>query len=442
MADTASHSSASAGNSSAASDRMAPPAAPPVAPVSVTTERAAPGGGLGRLVAAIVVAAVVSGAVTVLAPQWQPLLGLGGKGASPDAVPALQQDVAALSEKQNGLAAKTDLSAAMAPVQDEIAKLKTALDQLSQNQAQPASGDAVPPADVSALNDKVVALESSLNDVQEKLKTATVAAASQAEPVAPAPDLSPEVSALKIENQALRDQIATLSGKIDSFSKDDLGKVDQSLGDVSQRVSTLEAQVAAAPAPVTARQQLATATVLAIGQLQSRLAGTAGFTGELTALKQLGGSDAKLAGDLDPVIDKLMPVAGDGAPTLSQLQATLPVTDIARAAEAEQAGALAEDTGWWQRMTHRLAEIVTVRPVGEDVTGDGPLERLARAEAVLKRGDLAKATDEIAGLTGEPARRAAPWLAQAQARLTLDAASTHLSDIAARQLAPATSSSN
>jgi hypothetical protein len=386
--------------------------------------------------------------VTVLAPQWQPLLGFGGKGASPDAVPALQQDVAALSEKQNGLAAKTDLSTAMAPMQDEIAKLKTALDQLSQNQAQPASGDAsgnavggsaVPLANMTALNDKMAALESSFNDLQEKLKTAT---ASEAAPVAPAPDLSPEVSALKIENQALRDQIATLSGKIDSFSKDDLGKVDQSLGDVSQRVSTLEAQVAAAPAPVTARQQLATATVLAIGQLQSRLAGTAGFTGELTALKQLGGSDAKLAGDLDPVIDKLMPVAGDGAPTLSQLQATLPVTDIARAAEAEQAGALAEDTGWWQRMTHRLAEIVTVRPVGEDVTGDGPLERLARAEAVLKRGDLAKATEEIAGLTGEPARRAAPWLAQAQARLTLEAASTHLSDIAVRQLAPATSSSN
>jgi hypothetical protein len=93
-------------------------------------------------------------------------------------------------------------------------------------------------------------------------------------------------------------------------------------------------------------------------------------------------------------------------------------------------------------MTHRLAEIVTVRPVGEDVTGDGPLERLARAEATLKRGDLAKATDDIAGLTGEPARRAAPWLAQAQARLTFDWASARLADVAARQLAPATSNSN
>jgi len=120
----------------------------------------------------------------------------------------------------------------------------------------------------------------------------------------------------------------------------------------------------------------------------------------------------------------------------------LPVTEIARAAEAEQAGDLAADTNWWQRMTHRLAEIVTVRPVGEDVTGDGPLERLARAEAALKKGDLAKTTDEIAGLKGESARQASTWLAQAQARLTLDWATIQLADVAARQLAPATSNSN
>jgi hypothetical protein len=362
----------------------------------------------------------------------------------------LQQDVAQLTAKQNDLAAKADLSAALAPVQDDIAKLKTTLNQLSQatqNAGTQSSGtqeQAAAPAagDLTALNDKVAALESALGDLQAKLKAAPDATAPVVAPVAPAPDLSPEVSALKIENQALRDQIAMLSSKIDSFGKDDLGKVDENLGNVTQRVATLEAQVAAAPAPVTARQQLATATVLAIGQLQSLLAGTQAFGGELAALKQLAGSDAKLAGDLGPVLDKLSPIAGDGAPTLSQLQASLPVTKIARAAEAEQAGALAEDTGWWHRMTHRLAEIVTVRPVGEDVTGDGPLERLARAEAILKRGDLAKAIDELSGLTGEPARVAAPWLAQAQARLTLDWAAARLADVAARQLAPATSNSN
>jgi len=406
------------------------------------------GAGFGTVIAGAVVAAVVAGAVMVTAPRWQPLLGITDRGeSSAGDVAKLQADVAALSGRQSEAAAKSDLAAALGPVQDDIAKLKTALADLSERQnagnGQPgaASGAATPAVDLQPLADRINTLETSLNDLQGKIKATAEAPAGQTA-AAPATDFTPEISGLKMENQALRDQIATLSGKLDALDKNGLGKVDENLGNVAQRVASLEAQVAAAPAPVTARQQLATATVLAIGQLQSRITGTQAFGGELAALKQLAGSDAKLGGDLNPILDKLAPIADSGAPTLSQLQASLPATEIARAAEAEQAGALAADTGWWHRMTHRLAEIVTVRPVGEDVTGDGPLERLARAEAVLKKGELAKASDEIAGLTGEPARRAASWLAQAQARLTLDAASARLSDVAARQLAPAATSGN
>lgn len=407
------------------------------------------GAGFGTVIASAVVAAVVAGAVTVTAPRWQPLLGLAGSGeSSAGDVAKLQAEVAALSGRQGEAAAKSDLAAALAPMQDDVAKLKTALAELSQRQnageGQPgaASGAASPAVDLQPLTDRINALETSLGDLQGKVKTTAEAPAGQAPAAAPGTDFAPEISGLKMENQALRDQIAALSGKLEALDKNGLGKVDENLGNVTQRVASLEAQVAAAPAPVTARQQLATATVLAIGQLQSRIAGTQAFGGELAALKQLAGSDTKLGGDLNPILDKLAPIAESGAPTLSQLQASLPATEIARAAEAEQAGALAADAGWWRRMTHRLAEIITVRPVGEDVAGDGPLERLARAEAVLKKGDLAKASEEIAGLTGEPARRAAPWLAQARARLALDAAGARLSDIAARQLAPAASSGN
>jgi len=414
-----------------------------------TTAGRSSGAGLGVVVVGAVVAAVVAGAVTVTAPRWQPLLGMVDSGGpSAGDVAKLQADVATLSGRQSESVAKSDLAAALGPVQGDVAKLKTAIADLNQRQnagdgqAGASSGAATPAVDLQPLTDRINALETSLNDLQGKAKTAAEAPAGQAAAAAPATDFTPEISGLKMENQALRDQIAALSGKLDSLDKNGLGKVDENLGNVTQRVASLEAQVAAAPAPVTARQQLATATVLAIGQLQSRITGTQAFGGELAALKQLAGSDTKLGGDLNPILDKLTPIADTGAPTLSQLQASLPATEIARAAEAEQAGALAADTGWWHRMTHRLAEIVTVRPVGEDVTGDGPLERLARAEAVLKKGDLAKASDEIAGLTGEPARQAAPWLAQAQGRLTLDAASARLSEVAARQLAPAASSGN
>lgn len=449
MSDTATARSEPAGSESAATaagDRRDDTAATAAATARPTAETLhAAGGGFGRLVATALVAAIVSGAVVVTAPRWQPLLGLsginlGGANPSTDAIAGLQHDVAQLTEMQGSLAAKVDIGAALAPLQDDIAKLKTQLAQLP-----PATtGDGAAAADLAPLTDKVASLEAALADIQAKLKTSQDAAANAtpATPAAAGPDLSPEVSALKIQNETLRDQLTALGGKIDSLSKDDLGKVGETLGSITQRLATVEAQVAAAPAPVTARQQLATATVLSIGQLQSLFSGTQSFAGELSALKQISASDGKLAGDLNPVIDKLAPIAGNGAPTLSQLQASLPVTEIARAAEAEQAASIAEDTSWWRRMTHRLAEIVTVRPVGDDVTGDGPLERLARAEAALKRGDLNKTVDEIAALTGEPARRAAPWLAAAQARQTLDWASARLAEIAARQLVPAASTSN
>ena len=448
MAETTSEASAAAGSDSAAfrSDRTVDGNAARASDVGQVASRRSSGGGAGTVVAGAVVAALVSGAVVIAAPHWQPLLGLNGASSSGDDVAKLQQDLTALSARQSDAPGKADIAAALSPLQDDVAKLKAAVSDLSQRASAQATTQggtdtsaAAPAADLQPLTDRINALETTLNDLQGKVKTAAEAPAS---PAAPATDFTPEISGLKMENQALRDQITTLSGKLDALGKDGLGKVDESLGNVSQRVASLEAQVAAAPAPVTQHQQLATATVLAIGQLQNLIAGTQAFGGQLAVLKQLAASDTRLGGDLNPLLDKLAPIADSGAPTLSQLQASLPSTEIARAAEAEQAGSLAGDTSWWQRMTHRLAEIVTVRPVGEDVTGDGPLERLARAEAALKKSDLAKAAGEIGGLTGEPARQAATWLGQAQARLTLDAASVQLSQVAARQLAPASGNSN
>ncbi|HWU00538.1 MAG TPA: uroporphyrinogen-III synthase, partial [Terriglobales bacterium] len=433
MAETTSEASAAAGSDSAAfrSDRTVDGNAARASDVGQVASRRSSGGGAGTVVAGAVVAALVSGAVVIAAPHWQPLLGLNGASSSGDDVAKLQQDLTALSARQSDAPGKADIAAALSPLQDDVAKLKAAVSDLSQRASAQATTQggtdtsaAAPAADLQPLTDRINALETTLNDLQGKVKTAAEAPAS---PAAPATDFTPEISGLKMENQALRDQITTLSGKLDALGKDGLGKVDESLGNVSQRVASLEAQVAAAPAPVTQHQQLATATVLAIGQLQNLIAGTQAFGGQLAVLKQLAASDTRLGGDLNPLLDKLAPIADSGAPTLSQLQASLPSTEIARAAEAEQAGSLAGDTSWWQRMTHRLAEIVTVRPVGEDVTGDGPLERLARAEAALKKSDLAKAAGEIGGLTGEPARQAATWLGQAQARLTLDAASVQLS---------------
>jgi hypothetical protein len=85
----------------------------------------------------------------------------------------------------------------------------------------------------------------------------------------------------------------------------------------------------------------------------------------------------------------------------------------------------------------KLSELVSVRPVGEDVEGDDAAARVARAEAVLAKGDLAGAVAELEGLTGQAAEAAAPWLADARARLDAEAALAALQSIAVARLAPA-----
>ena len=83
----------------------------------------------------------------------------------------------------------------------------------------------------------------------------------------------------------------------------------------------------------------------------------------------------------------------------------------------------------------------TVRPVG-DVPGDDPKSRVARAEARLAAGELAPAVDELKGIDGPPATAAAPWLADAEARLAADHAAGALQLAAAARLSQAAAPAN
>jgi hypothetical protein len=126
-------------------------------------------------------------------------------------------------------------------------------------------------------------------------------------------------------------------------------------------------------------------------------------------------------------------------PTLSQLAAAFPATDIARAGEAELATDVSDDP-WYKRLwhgtVHALSEVFTLRPVGPDVEGEGTLARLARAEAKVGEGDLSGSVAELKGLTGLAAESAAEWLVLAEARLAIEQAAAQLADISTRELAP------
>ena len=73
--------------------------------------------------------------------------------------------------------------------------------------------------------------------------------------------------------------------------------------------------------------------------------------------------------------------------------------------------------------------LVAVRRVGE-IDGDDVEALLARAERRLEAGDLTAVVDGLTRITGPAAPVVAPWLADAKARATLDAALAELARLA------------
>jgi hypothetical protein len=88
---------------------------------------------------------------------------------------------------------------------------------------------------------------------------------------------------------------------------------------------------------------------------------------------------------------------------------------------ADQAGG-----DWLDQTLSSLEGLVSVRRVGE-VEGDTAEAIVARAETALDQGNLAKAVDDVASLTGAAADAAAGWLARAKNRLAVDKAVASLS---------------
>jgi hypothetical protein len=181
------------------------------------------------------------------------------------------------------------------------------------------------------------------------------------------------------------------------------------------------------------------ALIVAIGELRSALASDKSFAAELSTLGDLTQNDETLRPRLKPVIESLSPMADAGVPTLSQLAAGFPTTEIARAGEADLAGEVTDDNWlkrFWRGLGHSISEVITVRPTGPGVEGDDTLARLARAEAKLEEGDLAAAVTEVRAMTGLAAEAAAEWLSQAEARLAIEQSAAQLADISTRELAP------
>jgi uroporphyrinogen-III synthase len=372
---------------------------------------------LGTILAGLLAGALAAAAVVVAQPYWHPQQNAAAASDQTASIAALQTKLDALAQSNSGAvspdavnAAVSDAKAAIAQqvteLSDRIGKLEQELSSVSA-----ASTNAAPAPDLQPLQDRIARLESSLTDISQQAQSATTAPA--------APDLSGDVAALKSANDTLAQQL--------SAARDEIKALQAQQSALSGTVGKIAAQ----PAGVTPAEQRRTAAIVALGALRGALPLDKPYAASLKTVDDLAASDTILQGKLAPALDPLRPLAGAGAPTLAQLQSSLPTQAIAEAANAEAtSNAVGAEAGWSERLINRLSEAVTVRPVGEKAEGDGPLAHLARGEAKLKSGDLSGAVAEIGELSGKSAEAAAAWLGGAKARLAQDQAGAALDQTA------------
>lgn len=173
------------------------------------------------------------------------------------------------------------------------------------------------------------------------------------------------------------------------------------------------------------------ALVLAIALLKEAVDRGQPFDSELRALKVLAPDDA----DIAKVTAALKPRAAGGIPSrmvllgrFDPLEATLIRADFLPAATGDGTG------DWQRRALERVLTLFTLRREDGQMDGSTTPAIVARAHWALAHDDWADALLQLAGLSGEAAKAAQDWVADAHARLEADRA---LSDLAADAVAAA-----
>ena len=366
---------------------------------------------LATVAAAAIAAAIVAAIVSVLLRPEAATTSAGVSAAVEERLTAAEKSSADLAAR---LSAAEDASAA---VKDELTKLAADLATLRTDMTSLATGtgdDGVAVSQLTALTDRLAAAE-------EKLKTLSAPAADGGIEGDTAVRLSAENIQMKSDLQALRESLAQATAAN--------GQLTSRLGELENNVRDSRAAGAQA------------ALVLAVANLTQTMATSDPFAAPLAALKDVAAGDSALAQKVDGAATAVAGFGDKGVPTTAMLAASFPaVADaVARAAQkTETADGAAADDGFlsktWRKISDGVSDAVTLRPEGE-VEGDGPLERLARAEARLAEFKLADAVAELDGLSGAPRDAAAAWLDQAKARLATDKAIEELQALALEQLA-------
>ncbi len=388
------------------SGTIAPPAEPSVTPPPLQVRR---GLGLaGAFVTGVVASCLVLAGALVTLPYWPADIralwqGQGAAVAPPTPAIDLQQlrqDAAAVANASID-AVRRDLGARLDDLEKRLRATSAAIAERSGG-----SGSAGPDPAIADLRGKVEALEGRVAGA-----STPAPAPAPTQPPAAIADQEKELATLRLEMATLRNTLQT---------------IDQSVTVQRDQTRLLAEAVDKARGEATARsageqKAMSTARASAIIGIAARLSAAVGsgvpFATDLALLTPLAQGDAKLGESTAA----LQAYAQTGVASRPALVAEFPA--VAKAALADD---LADDS-FGERLLGKVRGLISLRRVGDDVEGDGTEAKLARAEAALDAGDLAKAVALVKSLPPQTSKATAGWLSRAEAHLAAKQAADQIS---------------
>ena len=198
--------------------------------------------------------------------------------------------------------------------------------------------------------------------------------------------------------------LAELTGRLDTIEKAVNAAGAQTV-DAETRIAVLEKSLADIAAKVEAQaDQPRIALAIAASALKAAVDRGGPFASEVETF-------AAVAPD-SPELAELRALAKEGVPARSQLLAAAPEAQIAMVGAARTVD---ENAGFFERLLASAESLIKVRPIGV-VEGEGVDAIVARMEAALKAGDLAKALAEYETLPEGPKAAGAAFAEQISLR--------------------------
>jgi hypothetical protein len=390
-----------------------------------------PGPGFGRLAAAGIIGALLTGGLGI-AVQVGGLL----PGQNRDRTQALEARVDELNRSLRDIAARPaptqSVAAApvdLAPLTGRLEALDTAragletriaaLEQRPGPAAVPATPSGSAPAvDPTAVNREIEALKVAVEAIASAQRNlaATTSTASAPAPAAPAVDLGAVDTRIRTATAPQAERIAGLETALTALRRE--------VEATAAAGKTAETRIAALDANRTRASDIGqrAALVVAVGTLRAAVERGGPFAPELRTALALG-LPAEAAAPLSAVAERGLPTQGQIAQRFAALAPSL----VKAAPAAGAAGGILD------RLAASAQNLVRVRPIGEAAGDDVPTV-VSRIEAKLGRGDLAGGLADFDKLP-EPVRAiGASWATEARSRHAADEALRRLAGDAVQSL--------